>query len=503
MSYKQEKTFIKGLESFVFGSQDLSAEQQQLESWQTELEAFLQTHKFSTEGLTKKHPLTQVINQFSAQKEQYLPAWAQSKKDLTPALDLAKAFSDKLMFLVFGKFNAGKSSFCNLIADRFAFHKKQVQPFILENGQIHYHDQAFQEGSTETTAHIQGIILDDRLVLIDTPGLHSITSENAALTQQFLESADGILWLSSSTSPGQVQELQELAQELRRRKPLLPVITRSDFLDEVFIDNDIKKMLCNKCPENRALQEKDVLQRAQDKLKTLGMDANLVQQPISISVYYARQHGLTDDALSDGGLYNVYQALLSLAEPVIAYKERKPLEVFMHYLEEVVLRDIDSLVEEINKLKALHQAVTEQLTKSVETLKTTVWQNSLAQLPVLMDKFITSASENPTMHFNRDFREVVKGTLKTALNKNFAVYDFDPNTLLSKTDNLGSDIKLNSENYEKFYLAIEENLQEQLDSYGNFLIEHAEASLEKIEQQLKLLKDQLEQRKQAISIATQ
>ncbi|CAM5196913.1 dynamin family protein [Oligella ureolytica] len=106
----------------------------------------------------------------------------------------------------------------------------------------------------------------------------------------------GIGWLSSSTSPGQVQELQE-PQEIRRRKPLLPVITRSDFLDEIFVDNDIKKVLCNKCPENRALQEEDVLQRAQSKLITLGMDANLVQQPISISVYYARQHGLTNEAL--------------------------------------------------------------------------------------------------------------------------------------------------------------------------------------------------------------
>ena len=502
MSYKQEETFIKGLESFVFGGQDLSAQQQELESWHSELETFLQTHEFCTEGLKKQHPLTQVINQLSSQKEQYLPAWQQSKKDLNPALDLAEAFADKLMFLVFGKFNAGKSSFCNLIADRFKFHQKQVQPFILENGQIHYHDQAFQEGSTETTAHIQGIILNNRLVLIDTPGLHSITSENAALTQQFLESADGILWLSSSTSPGQVQELQELAQEIRRRKPLLPIITRSDFLDEVFVDNDIKKVLCNKCPENRALQEEDVLQRAQDKLITLGMDANLVQQPISISVYYARQHGLTNEALAAGGLYNLYQALLDLSEPVVAYKERKPLAVFIHYLEEVVLRDINSLIEEIEKLKALHQAETEELTKSVETVKTAVWQNSLSKLPALMDKFITSVSENPTMHFNRDFREMVKDTLKVALNTNFAIYEFDLNKLLSKTDNLGSDIKLNSENYEKFYLTIEENLQEQLDSYGNFLIEQAEASLERIIQQLNLLKEQLEQRKKAITTAS-
>lgn len=293
-----------------------------------------------------------------------------------------------------------------------------------------------QEGSTETTAHIQGVILNNRLVLIDTPGLHSITSENAALTQQFLESADGILWLSSSTSPGQVQELEDLAQEIRRRKPLLPVITRSDFIDEVFVDNDIKKVLCNKSAENRTLQEQDVLQRAQDKLISLDMDADLVQPPISISVYYARQHGLTDEALSDAGLYNLYQALLNLSEPVVSYKERKPLEVFMHYLEEVVLRDIDSLVEEINQLKALYQTETEQLATSVEAIKTAIWQNTLSKLPTLMDKYITSVSEDPTMHFNRDFRETVKANLKTELNEKFAVYEVDLDTLLNKANQL-------------------------------------------------------------------
>ena len=500
MSYQHEESFIKGLESFIFGAQDLSAQQQALESWQTELETFLQTHAFNTAGLKKQHPLSQVINQLCTKKKQYLPAWEQSKQELSPALDLAESFADKLMFLVFGKFNAGKSSFCNFIADRFKFHDKQVQPFTLENGQIEYHNLPFQEGSTETTAHIQGVILNNRLVLIDTPGLHSITSENAALTQQFLESADGILWLSSSTSPGQVQELEELAQEIRRRKPLLPVITRSDFIDEVFVDNDIKKVLCNKSAENRTLQEQDVLQRAQDKLISLDMDADLVQPPISISVYYARQHGLTDEALSDAGLYNLYQALLNLSEPVVSYKERKPLEVFMHYLEEVVLRDIDSLVEEINQLKALYQTETEQLATSVEAIKTAIWQNTLSKLPTLMDKYITSVSEDPTMHFNRDFRETVKANLKTELNEKFAVYEVDLDTLLNKANQLGTDITLNSENYEAFYLAIEENLQTKLESYGNFLTEQAKTSLEKIAQQLIQLREHLEKRKQTLTL---
>ncbi|MFX5595216.1 dynamin family protein, partial [Acinetobacter baumannii] len=81
---------------------------------------------------------------------------------------------------------------------------------------------------------------------LDTPGLHSATGENAALTQRFLDSADAVLWLTSSTSPGQVQELDELARELRRGKPLLPVLTRSDVIDEDEVDGRIVKCLRNK-----------------------------------------------------------------------------------------------------------------------------------------------------------------------------------------------------------------------------------------------------------------
>ncbi|MFX9038805.1 hypothetical protein ABTN43_19465, partial [Acinetobacter baumannii] len=87
--------------------------------------------------------------------------------------------------------------------------------------------------------------------------------ENAALTQKFIDSADGVLWLSSATSPGQVQELDALGRELKRHKPLFPVITRSDFVEEDEIDGELCAVLCNKNSEQRALQESDVLMRAQ------------------------------------------------------------------------------------------------------------------------------------------------------------------------------------------------------------------------------------------------
>ena len=60
-----------------------------------------------------------------------------------------------------------------------------------------------------------------------------------------------MLWLTSSTSPGQVQELDELARELHRGKPLLPVVTRSDVIEEDEVDGEIVKQRDGEQPIQR------------------------------------------------------------------------------------------------------------------------------------------------------------------------------------------------------------------------------------------------------------
>lgn len=493
MSFKEEQNFIQGLESFNFGAQDLTKQQQRLSLRLSELEEFLQASDFETAGLQPHHPLFKSLQQYVLRSKQTIPAWEQAQQELKPALDLAELFADKIMFLVFGKFNAGKSSFCNFIADRFKFHQKSVQAFILEDGAINYHDEPFQEGNTETTAHIQGVILDNRLVLIDTPGLHSITTENALLTQRFLESADGILWLSSSTSPGQVQELQELAQELRRGKPLLPVITRSDFLDEVIVDNDIKKMLCNKSPENRALQEKDVLQRAQEKLQSMALEPDLIQQPISISVYSARNHGLTEQALAAAGVYQLYQALLNLSAPVVSYKELKPLQVFIHFLEEVVIRDIKQLQNALTELTQQLSAEREFLSNAINAIKNSVWQKTLSNLVTLMDKHLNAEESERTQRFFTELNADINDTLKQALSKELSRYE--PAALsASATIALEAKQPLSLAHYEAFYLAIEKSLEERLYQVAENLKDSINATLNRIDEQIQAISDALSQR---------
>ena len=386
-----EQVFMRAVQEAQVLKLDLGTQVQGLEQWLADLLNRLEQPLVASSVLTAESSLAQSLAALQEQKQGYPQKWDAQWEELKPALNMADAFADKLMFLVFGKFNAGKSSFCNLLVDRFVAQGLPAEYFVLEAGQIQSTPGPFKEGTTETTAHIQGAILANRLVFIDTPGLHSVTQENADLTQRFLDSADAVLWLSSSTSPGQVQELEELALEIRRRKPLMPIITRSDFLDEDIVDNEIVNVLCNKSADNRAIQEGDVLSRAQDKLVQLGLDASLIKSPLSVSAYAARSYGLTEQALEEAGIYRFYQAVTEMISPLLDYKARKPLAMYLHHLEENVVRDV---VESCKALQAYQGAVAAEragLKVRLENLAESIWREIVSHILRLLDEYFAVA----------------------------------------------------------------------------------------------------------------
>ncbi|KAK45142.1 hypothetical protein BG58_20610 [Caballeronia jiangsuensis] len=386
-----EQRFIADVDAFEFIAHDLGRILHSMEDWLAQLGANLRSSRLLCQGLKEEGALAKHAATINAVVQKNMLAWTQQWAHLEPAQALAETFDDKVLLLVFGKFNAGKSSFCNLLADRFAAHGKTVEYFYLDAGRIVETLERFREGVTETTARLQGVRLAGKLVLVDTPGLHSVTPENAALTQRFTDSADGVLWLTSSTSPGQVQELDELGRELHRNKPLLPVLTRSDVYDEDEIDGEIVKCLRNKTPENRAEQEADVRIRAEEKLVSMGVATSLLKTPVSISSYLAREQRQTQAAMSDAGFEKLCAALMTIAEETLAYKRRKQAEVFLHHLEENVMsalcRDVYALLA---NLRALSDAAIVALEQQQEQIANAVWRSVAPTLPALLDAHSSS-----------------------------------------------------------------------------------------------------------------
>jgi adenylate kinase family enzyme len=381
-----EHRLIATIEAFEFGEHNAGDMLQALESWLDTLRAKFQSHRFDTRGLQAHSILAHEAAAIDTVLHAHARNCAQPWAALEAAQSLADTFDDKFMLLVFGKFNAGKSAFCNFVADRFAAHGKSVRYFHVDAGRIVESSTRFEEGATETTIRLQGVCLGEKLVLLDTPGLHSVVPENAALTQRFIESADGVIWLTSSTSPGQVQELDDLSRELHRNKALLPVVTRSDEYEEDEVDGELVRRLCNKSDTRRALQEADVQARAQEKLLSMGVSAVSLKRPVSVSVHMAREQGCTTVAMSEAGFERLYAALLAIAGSALEYKRRKRAEVALHHVEENVLDALrDGAQPLIARTRELAQRALERLTAQQEQLVDAICQRTLAALPEMLD----------------------------------------------------------------------------------------------------------------------
>ncbi|MGO0792080.1 dynamin family protein [Herbaspirillum seropedicae] len=384
---RQEQQFIDAIGRTGQGEADLQPVLVALRGWLSALDQALQDGRIDAVGWQSGSALARRIaglhDDLARQAQRRQQQWIA----LAPARALAQRFEGKLMLLVFGKFNAGKSSLCNFLAQRFRQRSQAVQYFHLQDGQLIESAGAFHEGATETTARLQGVCLGDGLVLLDTPGLHSATDDNAALTQRFLDSADAVLWLTSSTSPGQVQELDELARELRRGKPLLPVLTRSDVIDEDELDGQIVKRLRNKSPANRADQEADVHARASDKLQALGVALSQLKPPVSLSAHVARTEGADAAAMEGAGFERFYAALSALLAPALAYRDRKPAEVLLHHLQEDVLAPLHG--QTLPALQALQQLLEQEqaaLPAQCARIVQLAWREIMPGLPALLEQ---------------------------------------------------------------------------------------------------------------------
>lgn len=364
---------------------------QEMQDWRSQLGYALQQQRQLAAGFQSTSHVQALQLEMKQQLEQQMQSWDAQWAALAPAQSLADAFDDKVMLLVFGKFNAGKSSLCNALAESFRLQQQSVKYFHLENGQVQYHLEPLREGATETTTRLQGVCLGEKLILLDTPGLHSVTAENAALTQRFIDSADGVLWLSSSSSPGQVQELDALGRELRRHKPLLPIITRSDQVEEDEVDGEICSVLCNKNPAQRALQQADVYQRSQDKLQEMAVDIQLLSTPVSISAQMLRQAGFDQQAMAEAGMDQLFHALLDLIEPALDYKQRKPAEIFMHYLQEQILAPIQHILNRmLTEISELSRDMQAALPELQEKIIANSWRHVVPELGALLAQHAAS-----------------------------------------------------------------------------------------------------------------
>lgn len=364
-------------------SQDLERvkhlEQQAMQTRQTLIQGLENTQLKSQ--LKASHPLQQINISLEKQLQHIMQKSTGSWEAGQAQRELSDRYQDRTLLLVCGKVNAGKSSLINFLADQFK--GEAIRHFRLLGGEVQPLDNNFEEGCVETTNAIQWVEIGDRLVLMDSPGMHSVTPENEALARRFLDTADGILWLSNSTSPGQVAELEVLRTELETNKPLLPVITQSDInVEDEDEDENIISVLQPKADQDRQDQEQDVHARAADYLEQVN-SASKLRMPISVSVHYYCQHtGQQDDdtVVAASGMGRLSEDLVWLIEQARTYKPSKARQQMANYLRRELLNPISqqlrqdfaslhhTLEQEQRKLNNAKRDVTSHVTDHIDKI---------------------------------------------------------------------------------------------------------------------------------------
>lgn len=498
-----ESSFIKAVADLNPASQDMQPAIAKMEQWLVDLGQTTVSKALTGTALLEQGALAQSVRNLNQQLQVQRESWADSWASLAPAQELADRFRDRIMLLVFGSFNAGKSSLCNFLADRFRQQGHSVDFFRLADGQMQAMPEGFQEGATETTVALQGVCLGDKLVLLDTPGLHSANAHNAALTQQFLESTDALLWLSSSSAPGQVQELGDLLVELRRNKPLLPIITRSDRIEEDEIDDEIVKVLCNKSVENRQLQEEDVMTRAAQALNHWGLGSGLLKPALSLSVHMARSQ--QEEGLEPAGFERLYVAVQNLLGPALAYKQRKPAELQLHHIEEVILAP---LMQTLDQAAAqLRQHLDEQrvlLEGAVQVLTESTWRRVVPQLPDVLEKH---AAQQDVAAVRAELSQNIAKEVAEQSQVLLSAYQLTQPALpsLNLPAHIGYEVFQEQGegqapliDYNRLYMSLNDVLMNSARELAEQLVEQAERSLEQVKQELLQLQNAVSDQAQAL-----
>ena len=310
--------------------------------------------------------------------------WTAGRQASAPVRKLSKRFQDRPIIFVFGKVNSGKSTFMNFLVDELERVGAETKGFVVTDDGVKSATARFETGVTETTNRIQGVEIDRCLTLIDSPGLHSVTDANEELTKRYIDSTDAILWLSPSTSPGQVQELNDLNAELERKKPLQPVITKSDRIIETWCDDtqELRRERRNKPACDRKAQEADVRERA----RQLGLEME-IRSVVSISTMAYSESNRSDADWEEAGLGTLFERLTKIVDDARRYKvEEKASQVVRNYIDNEVLGELDdSVVPRIKELTDESERRIASLERSKTGLVAEVKASAMAALERIVD----------------------------------------------------------------------------------------------------------------------
>lgn len=181
--------------------------------------------------------LTEIVNQNKTKHEEYING-----------IKFINKFEETFIVSVFGKVKSGKSYLGNYMMGN-AFKNLNTSYDKIGDISVNVYDrgklstatrlsemidetsgQGFGVAATEATSTIQYFRIGG-LTWFDTPGIGSITKENEELAEEYIKNSDLVIFSMNSDAAGTRQELSELKDLYEMNKPMIILLTQSDFVD--------------------------------------------------------------------------------------------------------------------------------------------------------------------------------------------------------------------------------------------------------------------------------
>ena len=338
---------FKGLEKqFTSSLQEAQELEEAFDASRAKLVSSISEHlKKSQKDLPANNPLQSSLENFAATMTETSREWNTKVAGRQKGVEFRQGFEDSLLVFVSGKVKSGKSSLGNYIAwghtDPTDSIKRQTPPEHHPKYQSHAQvdveggDQykeaenkhEFRVGATEATSSIQSFQLPG-LTWVDSPGMHSLKSENGNLAREYLDHADLILYTMKSDAPGRASDLAEIRKLIRKDKRTLLLLTGSDDIEEDVNDaGDLVQCVVMKDRERRNKQQSYVRGELKDIPGSQGIEI------VSLSSRYAQEHANDATAFFDSGMGPFCTTLQDICQSEgVKIKQRVPMRNLHNFL---------------------------------------------------------------------------------------------------------------------------------------------------------------------------
>lgn len=356
-----------------------------------------------------------------------------------------------LVVMVFGAVKAGKSTLGNFFAGKNFIsapfdneYKHREHPIFAteekgrDTGDIEKDNNGntwFSEGVTDTTGAIQYFTLSG-LRWMDSPGTGALEKDHdkrnmEEMVNEYIPYTDFCIFLMNSSEPGLMADMKYIKKLSREEQEAMVVITKSDYVEDEDEDENgnLIKFWCAKTPENRKMQEDDILQRLHKTYPEVPVNKF---RAISISTLLANLaiENNDDQKYKDSNLDKLMMILSNkVSENIIDLKEKKPKQNLNNFIESVIIekedfKGINELEEQLNNiLKSIdeYKENIRERTKNLQKIISLKIKNEVCKLSDQWGDEINRTNSNMDDRFlSGEIMQIANSILQREINDSIA-----------------------------------------------------------------------------------